>query len=706
MRAIAAVAAVVCAVLAPVVLAADEVPFRLQADELFVSSDQSTVQAQGSVVVELEGVTVSADRLDLHRDADVGWRFSAAGDVEVSIEGELSLAGDGLSAVLDADAESTFARSLEVETFGGESRFVNSVGEAHTIYFRGETGRVAFDEQGKATLIEVEDAEVTTCSCCGVPLRSQPYTLRARRLRLYPDRLIVVYGLTARIAGVPFFWLPVYAQPLEETLESPLFPAVGRSALRGWYLKWNVPFFVSESLYGSVLLDYFTAFDEIGAGVLMRYGFAEHRGRFRVYHFPAKVGDSVFELSASHSLPPGEVWSGSGNLTYRVEGEQTEIDYGAQASATRDAWEIRVSAERELETQEKDEEEDALERITERRPEISISRAPWHRGSLSLEPRVELGRYREATGEEPAVEALRASASIGLRTEERTIAGVSLTPSLDLQGTLYRATDFEQGRGMLRAKLRALWRNVRAEYDLVLVQGASPFTFDAAAAVHHIGWDVTSHAWGTLTISSGVALDTWALDPLRAQLSWSNWANWTLSSEYSVADATLDSVRLDGICVRDALSLTWSIPYRPAERRLDTVRVTANAEQERFTIELDALVDEGVLKVDTDLGAALPFGPLTFGGGVHFSDLAVTSVSLFAELLTASGWGGDVEWTHRGGTPSFADVRYGLFKDVGECLRVGIDREATDTWLYLSVLAFPEAIIRYAPATSRIQTGE
>ncbi|MGB2983748.1 MAG: hypothetical protein WBC63_07815, partial [Candidatus Bipolaricaulia bacterium] len=442
-------------------------------------------------------------------------------------------------------------------------------------------------------------------------------------------------------------------------------------------------------------------------GLVTRYAFSGHEGQFRVYRFPAKVGDSVFEFSANHELPAGETWSGGGNVDYRVVGETTQLDYGANAQGSSGGWNVRVSASREIEEEGSDEEEadDALVKVTERIPEISMSREPWTAGPVSVQPSFDLGRYREVIGDEPATEALRASASLGLHTDPRTLFGISLSPSLDLQGIVYQGTEIEQGRGSLRAGLRADWRNVSATYDLGLVRGGSPFEFDAEVATHHIGWEVTSRAWGRLTVSGGLGLNTGTLDPLLAQLTWTDWANWTLNADYDVEDAALDSVRLNGNWPGDALKLTWSIPYQASEARFGRIRLTADAPGEWLDLDVDATLDRGKLTVKTDLDAELSLDSFTFRGNVRFENLTFSRVSLSSTLSTSAGWGGKVAWTYSGGPLSFDDVRYGLFRDIGGCLRVGIDREASDTWFYLSILAFPEAIIRYAPAASRIETG-
>ena len=140
---------------------ADEIPLLLNADELYISSDQSVVEAEGAVTAQFEEVSLSADALSLRRDADGEWWFEAIGDVRLSIAEDLVLSGDRIAAAIEADGGTARPISLEAAGFRGESRFTNASGESHTLYFRGESGEITFDEAGEPSLIEVHDAEAT-----------------------------------------------------------------------------------------------------------------------------------------------------------------------------------------------------------------------------------------------------------------------------------------------------------------------------------------------------------------------------------------------------------------------------------------------------------------------------------------------------------------------------------------------------------------
>jgi hypothetical protein len=403
------------------------------------------------------------------------------------------------------------------------------------------------------------------------------------------------------------------------------------------------------------------------------------------------------------------MWSGEGSVDLRVVGATTELDYGAQAQGSSNEWTIRVSATREIEVVNTDDEDPANDEtnITERVPELTLSRTAWTVESLHIRPSVEVGRYRERFEGAPTTEALRLSGAVSLDSGTHTVFGVDLTPRMSFRATTYEGDAIEQSSGSLQATVGARWHDVSANYNLVLVQGESPFEFDAEVATHHISWDIARSGWGTLNISGGVALDSGLLDPIRGQLTWTYWANWSFSAKYSVPDVSLTSLLLAGDWSDNAgIDLALSIPYVPTESRFDTVTLSGQAAGEWLDLDIDARLDHDKLTVTSKLAGDFSIDPFTFTGNVTFSNLAFGSVTLSAGLATPAGWGATVKWTYSGGAFSLDAVRYGIFWDIGDCLRIGIDREASEIWVYASILAFPEAILRYAPESASIQVGD
>jgi len=684
----------------------ENVPLDLESDWLQISEDRKAIFAEGNVRVTIEEIRLDADALSLVQDDAGAWQLSASGGVRLRSGEDADLAADAISADTVVDGGIRLRR-VDAEGFSGETHFVNEREEEHTVYFRARRGTIDFDEAGEVRRIEAEDGALTTCDCCDVGFDRQPYVVEAGRMIFYPDRLIVAFDLIAKTGGLRVFWLPVYVWPLDETMDSPLFPSVGRSALRGWFLKWNVPFFLSETLYGAITFDYYSRYAEVGLGGSLHYELSGHRGSVSVYNFPAVVGDSVFEFSLDHEVPIDDVWSGKVSVDYAVVGETTETDLATKLSGTKDGWTVELAASEETETADEDEEDDVTW-VIQRVPEMSVSHVGFRAGPVTFAPDLDLGRYREFEGDasEPTVDALRASGALAARVRPFEVLGAEVTPRLSVEGSRYQGEGIDQSRGTFRTSVAARRGDVSVSYDLVLVNGDSPFEFDDEVAEHGIAWEVVKIGEVSLSLSGGIALDSGSLDPFTAQLAWTDWARWNLSAEYDPVAASCDSIELAGTWDANRIRATWRVPYLPAEGRFDDVSVTLAISEDRFAFGVDAEISGGRISATTNLEASVSGEGYAARAEIQLEDLTLSEATLSSELTIGAGWGAKVDWAYSGGGLSFDDVRYGVFWDVGGCLRVGIDREAWDTWFYLSVLAFPEAIIRYAPVTSRIELGD
>jgi len=47
-----------------------------------------------------------------------------------------------------------------------------------------------------------------------------------------------------------------------------------------------------------------------------------------------------------------------------------------------------------------------------------------------------------------------------------------------------------------------------------------------------------------------------------------------------------------------------------------------------------------------------------------------------------------------------SDLRFGVFRDIADCVRLGVERDLDEFWVYVSIIAFPEAVLRYVPWAS------
>jgi len=53
----------------------------------------------------------------------------------------------------------------------------------------------------------------------------------------------------------------------------------------------------------------------------------------------------------------------------------------------------------------------------------------------------------------------------------------------------------------------------------------------------------------------------------------------------------------------------------------------------------------------------------------------------------------------------FRAIEYGIFRDIADCVRVGIEQKEDEVWLYGSITAFPDAVLRYAPGSTSLKFG-
>ena len=651
---------------------AQEIPIELDSDSLFISADRSVIEAEGDVRIAMEGTHLFCDRLRLERTDPGAWTLSANGHVTMETEDDLALRGDALTLQLETSSGNARAVEIAASGFEGESAIRTHAREDHRLYFRGEEGTITFDEDGAVALIEATDAELTTCDCCGVPMREQPYTLQASRVRFYPDRLIVAFGLVARVGGVPSFWLPVYVQPLEETLESPLFPAIGRSQLRGWFLKWNIPFYLNESFFGSVRFDYFNRFSELGAGLVLRMKTPQLNTHIDAYAFPARIGEAVLRISLSQSVILDETWTLGGSVHYEAIGEEREWTFSGRTDGSWGAWDVSLLASRTWEAM--------LERATERLPELSLSRTPIQLHGAAATPRLAAGWVREWTAGELTASAARVSGRLNIDLDAMEAGPITLTPTLGLRASLYDTVEGFESLWVADCTVPIDWGALRVTYDGTFVTGASPFGFDRSENDQEIVWRIQVEDDFAARLSGGFDLTDRMVHPVRGTFEWQGLASWSCEILYLPRTATLDSITLRGDWQDDVYDIRWTLPYEPGGDGLGTITLAFSATPESGrSLDIDLKLDEEGLS--------------TLRTGIEWE--------------SESAWGATLSATYATARPQrLEDVRYGIFRDIGECIRVGAERRGGDVWVYASVLAFPEAVLRYAPETSSIQLGE
>ncbi len=656
----------------PLVAAGSDIPVRLECEQLFLSDDGTTLHAQGKVSATLDDSHLDADDLLVERVQSGSWRLSASGLVTLVIPDQTELSGDSVVLEVSERAGRITPARAEARGLHGRMTFRNSEGVEQELFFRAGQGDVVFDDEGEIEVLTASQAEVTTCDCCGLPLDRQPYSLKASRLRVYSDRLLVAYGLTARVGTAKVFWLPLYVQPLEDTLDSPLFPAFGSSASRGWFVKWNVPFFVTESLYGTVLVDYFSRYGEIALGGTLRVVEGGHDGRVSVYVLPSTTGLSEVDLSITDTVSLGPRWQGVGRLEYEASGDDEELSFSARLQGTLKATEVSLLASRLIETT-------TTTTVEERLPELAVTFPSQRIGPASVQPAFFIGWYREETEEAPPEERFRLRSRLTSTADAMTWAGFRIEPSASFQSSLYGSAsgweDVESvaiGASATRAGLVFHWTSTWAH-------GSSPFGFDEVKTEHALAWTARRSGLVDLSVSGSFSsVDGAGL--LRATADWKDWATWNVIANYDPTLARWSTVTVRGSWRDDYRKVSWRVPYDALEGRLSTVSLDVSARWEALSLSLENDLD--------------------------FQTMRLASSEITADLAVGDGWGLELGLEYSPDSPSLDDLSYGAFKDVANCVRVGIERSSGDIWLYVSILAFPEAVLRYAPTSAGFEIGD
>jgi hypothetical protein len=99
-------------------------------------------------------------------------------------------------------------------------------------------------------------------------------------------------------------------------------------------------------------------------------------------------------------------------------------------------------------------------------------------------------------------------------------------------------------------------------------------------------------------------------------------------------------------------------------------------------------------------------GTISLSGELDLNKVELSRLTLETEMMYGAGWGISLGGQLDMETQAIVNPSFGLFHDFYDCLRVGIERRSGQVWVYTSILAFPEAILRYAPSSTQIEVGE
>ena len=637
-------------------LAAEEIEIaKLEGEEVWLA------EAQGGVILE-EGQITSAKRLTL--------KFRAAPEFR--------------------------AESAGVEAFSGEGRFINARGEEHTLRYRGEKATLSFDEGNRVEFLDISGGAFTTCSC-RERIEREAYCITAERVLIFGDDLLVATNITMRAFRFPVFWAPLYLVPLKEERESPFLPEVGRSASRGWFAKWRLPFILDERNYGFILLDYFNRHRQLGTGVELRYDLWGSSGSLRLYRLLGPLGLGLFEFALSErtELPSGVRFTlttnyrTTGTLEAEAAGEQMWMGYRAIIAGSRAGWDWNLTFSQDRYLREPKGEE-VRYRSLERLPELVVNHEGWRLGPFSSSLGLSFGRYREMKlGATEPEEGTRFSGTVRLGLEEISLheGRLKLRSGGSYRLSFYGPMEVETlavSSGLTILPLEGLSLSLAHSYRLV--RGRSPFAFDRESEANRLNlqgkWTLPELPGLQGGLSTAYDLVRGRFSPLTLSLSHHRGPSRTaLSLSYD-----LNQGRLRRVTLQEALAgAGWTFS---AEGGYDFFN-------ERFS----------------DLIAKLSLGRLRLGLRYDLNRLSPKRAN--AELSWSWEFGKEgEEWRlslageYDFGLGTLSTFRYELVRSFcRKCWEIGLIGERGRVWLRARINAFPTVALKYSPTDQKLTFG-
>lgn len=656
-------------------------------------SPQRLRLAQSASVQFTDG-RLSARTLTLQRTDGPNWSLDATGNVRLEQAKRNQVAeAETLVVQLVADRDTGEWRltSAQSDQFSGASDFTNDRGETHRLRFAGRDARMTFDESNNVELIDGDGGNFTTC-LCNEPIEDASYSVRAGRMLIRPDEVLVAFDVTARAFGVPIFWAPVYLSPLGDVQqEYPFLPEVGRSTGRGWFAKWRVPFYLNERTLGHVLIDYYARHGELGTGIDLQYQLlpGSQGGSLRFYRVTGR-GDAIsLDWSDRLTLPNDtELALSAGLRTGRLAQEAARLETGAELSGDDSGWNWRVAFKRNQNLVGPDPDPADLEelgyRVLERLPELTISSQAVELDAvpLSLSSSIGWGRYQEVDFDGTTNNSSRFDGRLNA-----DLSTISVLPGLDLQSSSgYRLTLYEATRRDVwhidtrldaeptttaSLSFRHLYRTLR---------GQSPFEFDRVDVSHRLtldaDWEATDDVG--LRLNTGYDAQAQSFDPLEVTAN----ARWRKARATLGATADLNALAVDG--------LTWQ------------GRLTGDG----WSAHLDGGYNLVSRRFD-DLIAKVDLGP-RWRAGLRFDPNTLSLERINAESSWEFG-----NWELQAGSEydltagRLSAFQFGIVRKFCEdCWQVGLYGNRQQLWVEAQINAFPTARISYSPTDQSLGFGE
>lgn len=572
----------------------------------------------------------------------------------------------------------------ELGAFRGRGSFINARGEKHLLRYEGERAKLAFTEEAEMERLEIARGAFTTCSC-SEEIKKEAYCITAQRVLIFDDDLLVGMNITLWAFGLPVFWAPLYLAPLKEEQKGPFLPELGRSATRGWFAKWRLPFALDERNYGFALLDYFNRYHQLGGGVDLNYDLLGNSGSLHLYRIFGEMGLFELALSDRARLPQGVMLNLAANYRSQIEeeAEGQHMGYQAHLSGSRSGWNWNLAFGHDQYVGIPEEGEELKYRALAWLPELTLSHSAQKVGPLNYSLGLSFGRYRERKLDEAALyEGTRFAGLLNLGLAEITFheGRLRLRSGGSYQISLYGATRMEilsASSSLNLSPLRGLGLSLTHSYRLV--RGWSPFAFDTETRLNRLdlGGSWTSEGLqGSLT--TGYDLEEAEFDPLRLSLSYRlGPSRSTLNLDYDLNEGQLQEVAFQEVLTGEGWSFSLASGYDFSNGRFSDL--IAKLALERFKL-------------------GLRYDP---------NRLFLERLNAEASLQLGEDWRLSFAGEYDFETRRFTALQYGIMRGFcHDCWEIGLYGDGEGIWLQAKISAFPTAAIRYSPTDQELAFGE
>ena len=577
------------------------------------------------------------------------------------IKGRIQTSPGGGSRVSDVTVKK-LSGTIEVEGNQGKTKSLQVLGESATL---------AFDGDSELSRADFSNGSFTSCEDCQCP-GGCAYSVSADLTSLIERDFVLARFAGLKSFGFPVNWSPLYFLSLKDVglKKRPYFPQIGYSS-GGVSLSGAFPVFIDRSLFGNIVLDYFSQGQGVGLGLDYYSGGDTVNGIGEIYGVYRVFGDNFYKIDGTLNLGLTD-WleiSTSINLKQGVnrgtEYDQNEwsLEFAGDGRAL--GWKTLISRE---EMAESDEESGY---VIEKLPEIALSLSDTFRGDkLKLGAESSFGYYREAEPDRRERQGVRGELGGDFLVSSAPLD--QLTLSLEGEGRVnpYLTTSIDKvtTRSWGRVEPELEFRGsgtLKTRFTHQFMAGRSPFRFDAIESMDRLNFNYTSNQ-GVISQDLSFHYDYVPADgfsKIKYEINFGqNSLQQKLGMNYDVSSASISSLTAGSVYSREKFGLNLTTGYN-----LETNSIS----ETKFGINFSAKKNKAEVQLMSD-----PFGNWVkeISGELDLEFLETWSLGLKGEFDVQAG--------------NISSLSYSLHNTLQNCLKVGITGDLTGLWFDVELAGF------------------